>query len=102
MAVAGMPANSDEARQVGQHIADRRAARNARGPDVEGACLEFVPSWVSHGTPLCMSDLTCVTPTLISRPAIEASCPSFEINRSEKKAWTGVRNISNQIVSIQP
>lgn len=41
MAVAGMPANPDEARQVGRHIADRRTARYARGYDVGGACLGF-------------------------------------------------------------
>jgi len=48
MAVAGMPANPDEARQVGLHIADRRAARYARGSDVGGACrgCEFGPQRV--------------------------------------------------------
>jgi len=38
MAVAGMPANPDEARQVGRHIADRRAVRYACDPDIGGNC----------------------------------------------------------------
>ena len=46
MAVAGMPANPDEARQVGRHIADRRTARYARGTDVEGACRGFGASGI--------------------------------------------------------
>lgn len=41
MVVAGMPATPDEARQVGRYIANRRAARNACGPEVEGACRGF-------------------------------------------------------------
>ena len=41
MAVTGILANPNEARKVGRHIADRRAARYARGPDVEGACLGY-------------------------------------------------------------
>ena len=46
MAVAGMPLSPDEARQVGLHIADRRAARYARGSDVGGACRGFCASGI--------------------------------------------------------
>jgi len=41
MALAGMPANPEEARQVGRYIADRSAARCARSPDIEGVCRGF-------------------------------------------------------------
>ena len=37
-AAAGMPANPDEARQVGQHIADRGTYRYACGPEAVRAC----------------------------------------------------------------
>jgi len=73
-----LTAGLEVASQVGRHIADRRTARYAYGSDVEGACCgcKFDPR--------------------------HAPVHRLKFNLSEKKAWAGARNISNQIVSIQP
>ena len=52
-AAAGMPANPDEARQVGRHIADRSTARNACGSEVEWACRECGTDLYQTAARLC-------------------------------------------------
>ena len=103
MAVAGMPANPDEARQVGRHIADRRAARYARGSDVGGACRGFDGERHQPRHAPAHTNPICVESTLASRTVVETNHPTpVNSDRSKKEECVGARNISNQIVSIQP